>query len=215
MSDGDVNRSRGGGRRSQPSVTNLTIPHQYQATMRRRPPRRRSGPEVPVARHAWWRQQARREARQMTPPKIGRSVRLRERTRLPCRACQRAIVCAIVETAAPAHFAEISVTNSSQKKHADPVNRRLCKGFLRAERRRSRTYPAVGYTTSPVLKTRHASHRYQRGQPRVAGTETTRGFCRCRKSWRARRYASRRSGLERSLRAPAQPWFRRTPQLSG
>ena len=26
-------------------------------------------------------------------------------------------------------------------------------GFLRAERRRSRTYPAVGYTTSPVLKT--------------------------------------------------------------
>jgi hypothetical protein len=31
-------------------------------------------------------------------------------------------------------------------------------GFLRAERRRSRTYPAWGYQTSPVLKPQHAGH---------------------------------------------------------
>jgi hypothetical protein len=48
-------------------------------------------------------------------------------------------------------------------------------GFLRAERRRSRTYPAWGCQTSPVFKPQRGGHRYRRGQRLPVGHATQLG----------------------------------------
>jgi hypothetical protein len=66
------------------------------------------------------------------------------------------------ETPASAAFCEISVANSSQGKHPRSARTPGMQGFLRAERRRSRTCPAWGCQTSPVLKPQRAGHPDQR-----------------------------------------------------
>ena len=67
------------------------------------------------------------------------------------------------ETPATAVFCEIPFTNALARKHISSAQTGRVQGFLRAERRRSRTYLAWGCQTSPVLKTQRAGHAYQRG----------------------------------------------------
>ena len=74
------------------------------------------------------------------------------------------------ETPASAVFCEIPITNRLPDKHARSAYSGQCVGTSsRAERRRSRTYPAWGCQTSPVLKPQHAGHADQVG-PRRAST---------------------------------------------
>jgi hypothetical protein len=59
--------------------------------------------------------------------------------------------------------AKSSLQITLQNKHADSREPGDLQGFLRAERRTSRTYPAWGWQTSPVLKPQRAGHRYRVG----------------------------------------------------
>ena len=75
-------------------------------------------------------------------------------TRSTTRFSGCAIVCAMARNACKGGFTAISSYKSPlQNKYVDPRKLAPVQGFLRAERRRSRTYPAWGYQTSPVLKT--------------------------------------------------------------
>ena len=111
--------------------------------------RRKHGAEVPpVARrpvvavyHAWGAQ---------TRPRSG-SDRFAGRINKCTHRC--AIVCAMVRNACKRSCLQISVISGLSRKEAGSGRTARCAGVLRAERRRSRTYPAWGCQTSPVLKT--------------------------------------------------------------
>src|SRR5207247_6535054 len=57
------------------------------------------------------------------------------------------------ETPGSAVCCEIPLQTTFEANSLHPHKAGYLQGLLRSQRRRSRTYPAVGYTTSPVLKT--------------------------------------------------------------
>jgi hypothetical protein len=62
------------------------------------------------------------------------------------------------ETPASADFRKMSLANHGRETILLSLRTRVVQGFFRAERRRSRTYPAWGCQTSPVLKPYRAGH---------------------------------------------------------